>query len=105
MRDLKYKNISRSVKQFHDVVFQPGEIHDVKGYINDPKFVRVPDSLVEVAAPVAVTEAASHIGVKTVKETDKQPTKSSTKQSSKSSSAVDTKSIKGDSTDKQGGKS
>lgn len=34
-----YKNISSVTKTFYGVVFKPGAIKEVPGYINDPKFV------------------------------------------------------------------
>lgn len=40
---LKYKNTCRVTRTIYDVTFKPGEIKDVKGYINDPGFVRVPE--------------------------------------------------------------
>lgn len=36
-----YKNTSSIQKTFHGVTFQPGEIKEVPGYINDKRFVRV----------------------------------------------------------------
>lgn len=38
---LVYKNTSNSVKTFYGVQFKPGETHEVPGYINNPRFVRV----------------------------------------------------------------
>lgn len=35
-----YRNNSRAVKTFYGVTFAPGDIKKVKGYINDPKFVK-----------------------------------------------------------------
>ena len=37
-----YRNNSFISKTFYGVTFLPGSIHDVKGYINDPNFVRLP---------------------------------------------------------------
>ena len=31
-------------KTFYGVTFNPGDVHDVPGYINDSKFIRVTDS-------------------------------------------------------------
>lgn len=44
---LRYKNLSRNVKKFYGVTFQPGEEQSVKGFINDPKMVRVAESPVK----------------------------------------------------------
>lgn len=38
---LTYKNIGASTKTFYGVTFKPGDIKQVKGYINDPAFIRV----------------------------------------------------------------
>ena len=38
---LKYKNVSRGIKKFRGVTFKPGETKSVKGFINDPKMIRV----------------------------------------------------------------
>ena len=39
-------------KTFYGVTFLPGDVHDVPGYINDSKFIRVTDSEpVTVAKP------------------------------------------------------
>ena len=38
---VKYKNTSFATKTFYGVPFQPGEIKDVPGYINDISFVRI----------------------------------------------------------------
>lgn len=40
---MRYLNASRSVKTFYGVKFNPGESHDVPGYINVPGFIRVAD--------------------------------------------------------------
>lgn len=36
-----YQNISGTTKTFYHIVFHPGEIHDVPGYINDVDFKQV----------------------------------------------------------------
>lgn len=36
-----YKNLSRTTKTFYGVTFKPGEEHEVPGYINHPKFLRL----------------------------------------------------------------
>lgn len=55
---MKYKNYSHTTKTFYGIEFKPGETHDVPGYINDPKFVRVKDveSFVQSAEPVLQVE-------------------------------------------------
>lgn len=40
---MKYKNTSLAAKQFWGITFKAGEIKDVPGFINDPKFIRMPD--------------------------------------------------------------
>ena len=37
----RYKNLSLTTKTFYGVTFKPGEEHDVPGYINVSKFIRV----------------------------------------------------------------
>lgn len=39
----KYKNITFSAKTFYGVVFEPGEVHEVPGFINSQGMVRVLD--------------------------------------------------------------
>ena len=41
---IQYKNISFSAKTFYGVKFEPGEIKEVPGYINDSQMIRVFDS-------------------------------------------------------------
>ncbi len=36
-----YQNLSRVVKTFHGVTFNPGDIKEVPGYINDSKFIKL----------------------------------------------------------------
>ena len=38
---LRYQNTSVTAKTFYGTTFKPGEEHDVPGYINDPKMIRV----------------------------------------------------------------
>ncbi len=38
-----YKNFSNATFTFYGVTFKPGEIKEVEGYINHPKFVRITD--------------------------------------------------------------
>lgn len=41
---IQYKNISFSAKTFYGVKFEPGEIKEVPGYINDPRMIRIFDT-------------------------------------------------------------
>lgn len=41
MKSLYYKNTSHSQMTFYGVVFKPGDVKEVPGYINHPKFARV----------------------------------------------------------------
>lgn len=40
---MRYKNTSLTKKTFYGVVFMPGEVKDVPGFINDIKMIRLPD--------------------------------------------------------------
>lgn len=53
---MTYKNTSFYSKTFYGVEFKPGEVHSVKGYINHPSFVRVPDDNTSVKAPAKPAE-------------------------------------------------
>lgn len=64
---MKYRNIGMAPKTFYNVTFNPGEIHDVPGFINCGSFVRVPDSE-EVSEP-------RHNAAKTDAEKPKSATK------------------------------
>lgn len=46
---MKYCNRSYTAKTFYGVTFKPGEVHSVPGYIDNPKFIRVPDSTPETS--------------------------------------------------------
>ena len=61
---MRYLNTSKSVNTFYGVKFNPGDSHDVPGYINVPGFIRVAD------LPKEPPKAA-----KTVNELPKQPAK------------------------------
>lgn len=37
---ITYKNTSRVVKTFYGIQFNPGDTHDVPGYITDPAMIR-----------------------------------------------------------------
>lgn len=34
-----YKNLSRTAMTFYGIIFNPGDVKEVPGYINHPKFV------------------------------------------------------------------
>ncbi len=40
-----YKNNTMISKTYYGVTFEPGEIKEVAGPINDPKFIRYPDGI------------------------------------------------------------
>ncbi len=68
-----YKNLSRSVKTFFNVVFYPGEEHNVSGYINHPKFIRLNDFTKKIIKSLAnetenVKKSSRHIKTKNNKE-------------------------------------
>lgn len=46
-----YRNISFGTKTFYGVTFQPGDIKEVKAFINDPKMLLMPKDY-QPAAPV-----------------------------------------------------
>lgn len=53
---MRYQNTSNFVKTFHGVTFQPGEIRDVCGNINDPAMIIVfgiPEAVKQQDAEVA----------------------------------------------------
>ena len=52
---MRYKNIGRGVKTFRGVTFKPGDTKTVKGFINDPKMIRI-DEPEQTAQP---TKAAT----------------------------------------------
>lgn len=41
---MKYKNTGMTSKTFYGVTFKPKEVKEVPGYINDPKFIRMPNN-------------------------------------------------------------
>lgn len=50
---MRYKNTSLAKKTFWGVTFKAGETKEVSGFINDPAFIRMPDT-----APVSKQEVA-----------------------------------------------
>lgn len=70
-----YKNMSHATKTFYGVTFKPGDQHDVPGYINDPKFVRLENitvSAVTNCAPAKKSATTKGSKSKVVKEEAKQ---------------------------------
>lgn len=65
-----YKNLSTTTKTFYGVTFKPGEEHEVPGYINHPKFMR----LTAFSSNPAEVQADS----KSTKEKKSEPAKKST---------------------------
>lgn len=47
---MKFKNISYSKRTYYGITFNPGEVKDVPGYINDNHFVRVDEGLIDEIA-------------------------------------------------------
>lgn len=86
---LSYKNIGITAKTFYGVEFKPGETHEVPGYINSPRFVRVENTEPTKKAPTAkppVTQAKPapvKEDPKPVSETKKSDTSADTKESGK----------------------
>ena len=58
---MKYINNGRTARTFYDVEFQPGEIKDVPGYINDKKFFMIPEITEQAAEVAEITEQAAEI--------------------------------------------
>lgn len=58
---MRYKNTSLAKKTFWGVTFKAGETKEVSGFINDPAFIRMPDtapvSKQEVAKPATNTQS------------------------------------------------
>lgn len=62
---MKYKNVSRIVKTFHGVTFQPGETKSVTNYINDISMIRVTDDVkIKVDAGKSVKSNSSQQNTK-----------------------------------------
>lgn len=57
---MKYKNIGMTSKTFYGVTFKPKEVKEVPGYINDPKFIRMPnDAKVDGKAATTSTSTST----------------------------------------------
>lgn len=56
---MRYKNLGITSKTFYGVKFNPGETHDVPGYINHSNFIRVDDKKKEdkIAKPTAASKS------------------------------------------------
>lgn len=68
---MKYKNISYTEATYYGVTFNPGEIKDVPGYINNPHFIRV-----ENASTIDTrTKSPSNVAQNKIKSTTKGGTK------------------------------
>lgn len=73
---LRYRNTSVTAKTFYGTTFKPGDEHDVPGYINDPKMIRVPCKLKELPkadkkAPAPSTPKVEE-SPKSIKEVNKE---------------------------------
>lgn len=62
---MRYKNTSLAKKTFWSVTFKAGETKEVSGFINDPTFIRMPDtapvSKQEVAKPATNTQSSKKV--------------------------------------------
>lgn len=84
---IRYYNASHVEKCFYGVTFKPGETHEVPGYINDPKFVRMPE-VKPAAEAEPVPEATSKVPSKAPsKETSKETPKDTSKPKASTSTA------------------
>lgn len=74
----RYRNTSVTAKTFYGTNFKPGEEHDVPGFINDPKMIRVPSKSKELPktdvkkTPVASAPKEVEEKVKSNKEINKE---------------------------------
>ena len=73
---VRYRNTSVTAKTFYGTTFKSGEEHDVPGYINDPKMIRVPSKPKELPKVDKKTPATPAIKVgdntKSIKEVNKE---------------------------------
>lgn len=76
---MKYKNISYTEATYYGVTFNPGEIKDVPGYINNPHFIRVEDvqntSVSNASTIDTRTKSPSNVAQNKIKSTTKGGTK------------------------------
>lgn len=69
-----YKNISLSVKTFHGVTFKPGEVKEVKDFINDDHMIVVEPKPSESKPPKSVPQVADNPPAKSNKKPEKEDT-------------------------------
>lgn len=55
---MKYKNVGKVKKKFYNILFKPGDVKSVDGYINDKFMIRVPDNTPETVSPQQSTKSA-----------------------------------------------
>ena len=72
---LLYKNTSNAVKTFHGVTFQPGDIKEVSGYINDIHFIRVNSIPQEPPKSVDSADKPAQKSAKSSTKQEKKPAK------------------------------
>lgn len=65
----RYRNTSVTAKTFYGTTFKPGDEHDVPGYINDPKMIRVTSKPKEL--PKAANKKTSVLSSTTIEEEPK----------------------------------
>lgn len=86
---LNYKNIGITTKTFYGVEFKPGETHEVPGFINSPRFIRVDSSeiskklVVQKSAPTQVKSAPVKEDLKPATDSKKTDTSADSKESGK----------------------
>lgn len=80
---MKYKNLGRTTRTFYGVQFKPGEVKDVPGYINAPRFSIVEDETNPVdISKQDVTYKKSIAIIPSVEVNTKKPNKKSTNKKS-----------------------
>lgn len=55
---MKYKNTGMTSKTFYGVTFKPKDVKEVPGYINDPKFIRMPNNAKVDGKPTTTSTSA-----------------------------------------------
>lgn len=71
-----YKNISLATKTFYGVTFKPGDVKEVKGPINHPRFIRV-------TTPAKLDTTSTTDNKKSDKQTEVKSNSTGNKQNSK----------------------
>lgn len=56
-----YKNLSHATKTFYGVTFQPNDEHEVPGYINNPKFIRLNEFTQKSDEPPKTTDKTEEV--------------------------------------------